>query len=169
MRFELLPTNAKRRWTLLVVLMLQTAIMVVVFANTWHWAPDLADYWDELWGESYVLPVANRTVPAKPETVSPPKEFSRPLDKIHEGGRAVKRETSQPRFRPTRAVPQMPPIVDAPLVTADDLTQPLAANDHVLGVVIGDEARAYPLNMLTGPQREIINDTLGGERIAATW
>ena len=31
------------------------------------------------------------------------------------------------------------------------------------------QARAYPINMLTGPSREIINDVLGGVPIAATW
>jgi hypothetical protein len=39
----------------------------------------------------------------------------------------------------------------------------------VLGVVVGKEARAYPINMLTNPTREIINDKLGGRAIAATW
>ena len=39
----------------------------------------------------------------------------------------------------------------------------------VLGVVVGGEARAYPINQLTGPRREIINDRLGGVAIAATW
>ena len=29
-------------------------------------------------------------------------------------------------------------------------------------MVVGKAARAYPINMLTGPQREIINDRLGG-------
>ena len=39
----------------------------------------------------------------------------------------------------------------------------------VLGVVVKGEARAYPINMLTSPRREIINDKLGGQAIAATW
>ena len=38
-----------------------------------------------------------------------------------------------------------------------------------LGVEVGGEARAYPINMLSGPNREILNDTLGGRPIAATW
>ena len=44
-----------------------------------------------------------------------------------------------------------------------------ASNELVLGVVIGHQARAYPINMLTGPSREIFNDELGGQAIAATW
>jgi hypothetical protein len=39
----------------------------------------------------------------------------------------------------------------------------------VLGVTVNGQSRAYPINMLTGPQREIINDQLGGHAIAATW
>ncbi len=39
----------------------------------------------------------------------------------------------------------------------------------VLGVGVGNASRAYPINMLTGPSREILNDTLGGRAIAATW
>jgi hypothetical protein len=42
-------------------------------------------------------------------------------------------------------------------------------NELVLGVVVEGKARAYPINMLTGPRREIINDELGGKAIAATW
>jgi hypothetical protein len=36
-------------------------------------------------------------------------------------------------------------------------------------VMINGESRAYPINMLTGPSREILNDRLGGTAIAATW
>ena len=49
------------------------------------------------------------------------------------------------------------------------MAHPVAASDLVIGLTIGTAARAYPLNMLTGPRREIINDELGGRAIAATW
>jgi len=42
-------------------------------------------------------------------------------------------------------------------------------DELVIGVVIDGEARAYPINQLTGPDREIINDELAGTAIAATW
>ena len=45
----------------------------------------------------------------------------------------------------------------------------VADEELVIGVEIGDESRAYPINMLKGPQREIVNDILDGENIAATW
>lgn len=63
----------------------------------------------------------------------------------------------------------MAAIVDAPFISANDVTDEVQPEELVLGVVIGDESRAYPINMLTGPRREIINDRLGGRSIAATW
>lgn len=72
-------------------------------------------------------------------------------------------------FTPRRIVPPMPAIVDAPIVSAEQIGDRVSDNELVLGVVIAGEARAYPINMLTGPRREIINETLGGRDIAATW
>lgn len=63
----------------------------------------------------------------------------------------------------------LPPIVDAPVIPAADVDDEVGDNELVLGVVVGGEARAYPINMLTGPRREIVNDMLGGRAIAATW
>jgi hypothetical protein len=70
---------------------------------------------------------------------------------------------------PKQVVPPQRPIVDAPVVPAEKAGGKVRANELVLGVALGGRARAYPLNMLTGPRREIINDTLGGRPIAATW
>ena len=39
----------------------------------------------------------------------------------------------------------------------------------MLGVVIRGEARAYPLNQLSGPDREVFNEILGGLPVAVTW
>ena len=62
-----------------------------------------------------------------------------------------------------------PAITNPPVVTAAEADEQLLDEELVLGVTAGDKSRAYPINMLTGPQREIINDTLGGHAIAATW
>ena len=72
-------------------------------------------------------------------------------------------------FNPRQVVRPVRPITEAPIAKPGELKNRIAANDLVLGVVVGKEARAYPINMLTGPQREIINDELGGRSIAATW
>jgi len=64
----------------------------------------------------------------------------------------------------------LPAITNAAHLPAAQATPELVNdNELVLGVMVGGQARAYPINMLTGPRREIINDTLGGRRIAATW
>lgn len=73
-------------------------------------------------------------------------------------------------FNPRRVLSKpLPPIVDAPVVAASKAANLVSDSELVLGVVVNGQARAYPINMLTGPQREIINDTLDGMRIAATW
>lgn len=58
-------------------------------------------------------------------------------------------------------------IRDPEIVSAAE--SDLADNELVIGVVVNGQARAYPINQLTGPQREIINDVLGETPIAATW
>ena len=80
-----------------------------------------------------------------------------------------KHSDSVPEFNPGRACQPRPAITDAPTIAASDVTDQAADEELVLGVVVNGEARAYPINMLTGPSREIINDSLGGRDIAATW
>ena len=73
-------------------------------------------------------------------------------------------------FEPRTVLPKaIRAIVDAPVLPADQVEDQVSANELVLGVVVGGKARAYPINMLTGPRREILNDHLGGRAIAATW
>ncbi len=72
-------------------------------------------------------------------------------------------------FRPRKLMSPFRPIVDAPILSAEKITNQVRDNELVLGLVVNGEARAYPINMLTGPRREIINDTLGKRMIAATW
>lgn len=72
-------------------------------------------------------------------------------------------------FRPRRFLPPKPPIVSFVIATADESRRLLAEEELVVGVVISGQARAYPLNMLSGPDREIINDTLAEVPLAVTW
>lgn len=76
--------------------------------------------------------------------------------------------TDPDRYEP-RQVLRRPirPITDPVIVAARETDT--AGNELVIGVVVNGAARAYPINQLTGPQREIINDVLGGTAIAATW
>jgi hypothetical protein len=72
-------------------------------------------------------------------------------------------------FRPRRVLAAQPPITDFPKKSVGQAMDGLNPSELVLAVTVGKESRAYPINMLTGPQREILNDTLGGRAIAATW
>jgi hypothetical protein len=75
-----------------------------------------------------------------------------------------------PEFRPRRVVDkQFRPITKPSLTSGAEAASLLRPEELVLGVVMDGEARAYPINMLTGPRREIINDRLGDRDIAATW
>jgi hypothetical protein len=91
-----------------------------------------------------------------------------PQSKQEQGQRGQSPD-SRPKFAPQVVVQPFPPIVDAPVIATKKVSSQVRDNELVLGVVVNGEARAYPINMLTGPMREIINDTLGGRAIAATW
>lgn len=75
-----------------------------------------------------------------------------------------------PEFNPRIVINRpFPAITNPPTVSAKQANETLHEAELVLGVVVGDKARAYPINMLTGPRREIINDNLGETALAATW
>lgn len=82
---------------------------------------------------------------------------------------AYSESNSNDEFKPQQVVPPFDPISDAPFIDVNKVTDQVLDGELVLGLELNDEARAYPINMLTGPSREIINDTLGGVHIAATW
>ena len=67
-------------------------------------------------------------------------------------------------------VTDRPPIVKGfQIVSAKQAAGKVKDNELVLAVEINGQARAYPLNVMTGAEREVFNDTLGGRAIAATW
>ncbi len=72
-------------------------------------------------------------------------------------------------FRPVRVLGAQRVITEFPTKSMRDAGNVLNPSELVIGVTVGKESRAYPINMLTGPSREILNDTLGGRAIAATW
>jgi hypothetical protein len=55
----------------------------------------------------------------------------------------------------------------ASLLVPADMVSGVRDSDQILAVVIGGESRAYPIPFLSW--HEIINDTVGGLPIAATW
>jgi hypothetical protein len=80
------------------------------------------------------------------------------------------RGTARDDFRPSRFILPQEPVVDVPVRPVSQAAEVLEPGELVLAVTIGNEARAYPVNMLNEPPgRKILNDTLGGRAIAATW
>ena len=78
-------------------------------------------------------------------------------------------KSDERKFDPVQVVSPIRPITDAPIAGHAEARNRIGDSDLVLGVEVNGKARAYPIIMLTGPQREIINDDLGGRSIAATW
>lgn len=71
---------------------------------------------------------------------------------------------------PFRAV--VPPdairAIDAPtFVRGVAAARQMAADEHVLGVALGGQARAYPLGYLSA--HEVVNDRVGEVPVAVTW
>jgi hypothetical protein len=61
----------------------------------------------------------------------------------------------------------IPAIDDPEFVTGTAADAQMKAEEPVLGVVIGGTARAYSLWQLDS--HELVNDSIGGTAIAATW
>lgn len=76
---------------------------------------------------------------------------------------------SDHKFQPKTLMSPRKAIVDAPFISADQVKNQVSDSELVLGVVVEGQPRAYPINMLTGPAREIINDRIGQTDFAATW
>ena len=74
-----------------------------------------------------------------------------------------------PDFAPKKLMGPRRAIVNPSILPAQRVRNQVSDDELVLGVLVNGQARAYPINMLTGPSREIINDVLGRMPIAATW
>ncbi len=78
-------------------------------------------------------------------------------------------KSEEPEFKPRKVVPPFPPIKNAKFLKGTEVKDEVTASELVIGVVVKGQARAYPINMLTGPRREIINEVIEGYHFAATW
>jgi len=74
-----------------------------------------------------------------------------PADEIHAGGPAKD---------------GIPALTDPRMIPAEDGSY-LAGSDRVIGVLLGGEARAYPIKILN--YHEIVNDSIGGRPVAITY
>jgi hypothetical protein len=73
-------------------------------------------------------------------------------------------------FAPVRYTEPQPPVSGLPTMPVREAGGILNGAEMVLGVTVGNESRAYPINLLNDrPSHKILNDTLGGTPIAASW
>ena len=61
----------------------------------------------------------------------------------------------------------IPAIDDPQFLSASEADEEYAPDELVIGVNYEGDARAYSIPFLSG--REIVNDTVGGRKIAVTW
>ena len=61
----------------------------------------------------------------------------------------------------------IPAITNPAFVSADQASFWMDEAEGVIGLDIGGDARAYPINMLS--RHEIVDDTVGGVALAVTW
>lgn len=113
---------------------------------------------------------ASSTQPASRPSTQPVREVAPDKERIEVAkwgkdapGRAVmvNRQTGESfKFKP---------ITTAPYGSAAKLSKRIRDKDIVIGLVVGDQAFAYPINMLGGPQREIINEDYAGVAFCVNW
>jgi len=82
---------------------------------------------------------------------------------------ATSSSAESPEFRPFHVLPRQPAIISPLVLLVKNVQGEVTDSELVLGVVVNGQARAYPINMLNGPKREIINDTLGDQPVVAMW
>ena len=58
-------------------------------------------------------------------------------------------------------------ITDPSFVTAERAIGWMDDREQVIGLEIGEETKAYPINMLS--RHEIVDDIVGGRPVAVTW
>jgi hypothetical protein len=82
----------------------------------------------------------------------------------------VSQEREEP-FRPVRFQLPVDPTTEVVVKKVGEAKNALNPAELVLGVTVGQESRAYPINLLNEEhlRYKILNDTLGGRPIAATW
>ena len=61
----------------------------------------------------------------------------------------------------------IPAILHPRFINSDEAAGQMRPDERVIGLSIGGDHRAYPLNLLS--RHEIVNDTVGGVPVAVTW
>ena len=72
-------------------------------------------------------------------------------------------------FLPAYVLARQKPITKVDIISRKQAEGWLKDPELVIGVVVDGKPRAYVINTMYGPSREIFNDVLAGKAIAATW
>src|SRR2546426_571927 len=72
-------------------------------------------------------------------------------------------------YQPHQVLDRFSPHINIATKRAAEIAEEVTGDELVLGVEIHGEARAYPINQLSQPKREVFNETLAGRAIAVTW
>jgi hypothetical protein len=102
------------------------------------------------------------------EVEFPPKlENSTSIDVTPSGSQINKRVDDPNEYRFPQLLPwdAILPVYDPIFVSAEEA--PLADDELVIGIALGEEAKAYPITVLQF--REMVNDELHGIPILVTW
>lgn len=104
------------------------------------------------------------------ELDTPPKVVSQTSISAGSRGTQAPPKAGDGRLARVRQIAEpLPAVTEVPVVPAHAAGDKLADQEFVLGVIVGSEARAYCLNMLADPNRELLNDELGGDPIVIAW
>ncbi len=78
-------------------------------------------------------------------------------------------ETPASEYRIVTLLPRdaIPAIDDPEFYAVAEADEEYSPTELVLGVSINGDSRAYPVGLLSS--HEIVNDTVGGQKIAVTW
>ena len=102
--------------------------------------------------------------PASPGTESDQEEQTTPEDQPYSKNGRDYAEYEIVTLLPRDAIPA---IDDPQFLSADEADAEYAPDELVIGVNYDGDARAYSIPYLSG--HEIVNDTVGGRKIAVTW
>lgn len=104
-----------------------------------------------------------------PTVASGPTIAAAPTEDVQKASPSPETLAPAPDYEIVTLLPRdgIPAIFDPEFLTADEANEEYNDNELVLGVEIDGDARAYSIPHLSS--HEIVNDTVGGRHIAATW
>lgn len=115
---------------------------------------------------------SNTAVSESSESVMPSDTSTLDTDPTDQEPDPTEEETVIPEERDYQIVTLLPrdaiPAIDNPtFLSLEDADQVYSPDELVIGVEFEGEARAYSIPLLS--RHEIVNDTVGGVKIAVTW